>query len=219
MSKLPENQYYIQLDFRAMLFDGTLNSIDDAAQNIWKAMFLQSLSYDDIGHFKVNGKSLLIHDIAKILGKDLKKFKRVLPILLEVGLCEQLEDGTIIIPSSKFDQFACNLHTKYAQNDGKTTAKRRQNAEQNGEKKPEIAPPIKENNINIKESPLTPQGKFNKLSFEDQLIVQQLQSGELPEFLITHYKNHNPSAWRYWEKHRQNKPESKCEIIPLKASA
>ncbi|MDI2113052.1 hypothetical protein [Commensalibacter nepenthis] len=151
MARIPSNQYYIQLDYRAVLCDGTLNSIDDAAQNIWTTMFYKSLSYEEMGHFKVNGKPLSISDLAKVLGKDLKKLKRVLPILVEVGLCEQLEDGTIIIPSSKFDQFACNLHSKCAQSDGKTTAKPRQNAEQNGSLKPKTTPPIKEKNINRKD--------------------------------------------------------------------
>lgn len=151
MAKLPDNQYYIQLGFKEVLYDGTLRSIDDTAQNIWMMMFLQSLSYDEIGHFKVNGKPLLINEIAKVLGRDIKKLNRVLPILLKVGLCEQLEDGTIIIPSSKFDQLAGNLHAKCQKNDGKMTAKRRQNAEQNGQKQQKNEPPIKEKNINIKD--------------------------------------------------------------------
>lgn len=186
MAKLPENQYYIQLGFKEVLYDGTLRSIDDTAQNIWMMMFLQSLSYDEIGHFKVNGKPLLINEIAKVLGRDIKKLNRVLPILLKVGLCEQLEDGTIIIPSSKFDQLAGNLHAKCAQNDGKTTAKRRQNAEKNGEKQPKNKPPIKEKNINIKESPLTPQGEnitiLNKsngfLSKSLQLLQEHTKNSE-----------------------------------------
>lgn len=149
MAKLPDNQYYIQLGFKEVLYDGTLRSIDDTAQNIWMMMFLQSLSYDEMGHFKVNGKPLLINEIAKVLGRDIKKLNRVLTILLKVGLCEQLEDGTIIIPSSKFDQLAVNLHAKCQKNDGKMTEKRRQNAEQNGQKQPKNEAPIKEKNINI----------------------------------------------------------------------
>lgn len=222
MSRLPENQYYIQFNFQKFLIDGTVDLVDDASQGIWLKLFFASLNYEDMGHFKVNGNPLSTNEIAKKMGRSKRKIGRALTQLLKVGLCEQLNDGTIIIPSGHINHFANNLHTKYNQNKPKVKAKCFQNENENGSLQPKNDTPYnkeKKNKEEKKESPLTPQGEFNKLSLEDQIIVQSLQKGELQGFMIAHYKNHNPSAWRYWEKHREDKSGPQCEIIPLRVSA
>ncbi|MDI2091604.1 hypothetical protein [Commensalibacter oyaizuii] len=50
--------------------------------------------------------------------------------------------------------------------------------------------------------------EFQRLSADNQSIALQLIDGKTPKWLVRFHENHNPAAYKFYEKHRQNQEKA-----------